>query len=90
VCVVGVNEQSSLFSLFPNPAEELVQIQSQSGLNYDVLITDMNGREVYSANGLSESTIISFTEAKFESGLYIVRLIYNKGIIEEKLIISRP
>ena len=90
VSPVGINEsvQTSLdFNLYPNPAKEELLIVSQSKIQR-LEIFDITGRKILeqTVNGLGK---IQLTITGIESGIYIVRIITDKGNSSKKLVINR-
>lgn len=66
------------FSVFPNPASDIIQIQngSESAIQYQVFITDMLGRKV--SQTLSNATFMEVST--LNPGLYFVNIQTEKGL----------
>jgi hypothetical protein len=71
-------------SIFPNPATELISIESNNATSIHIFNTV--GQVVYS--NLNPSTIQSVDVSTFETGIYIVEVKNNEIITTEKLIID--
>lgn len=80
-------------AIYPNPANNKAFLLVNSSLNNpaQVTVTDMSGRTVYSQNVQLKigGNNIDLPVAKFEGGVYIVRLNVNETIFTQKLIISK-
>ncbi len=73
--------------LFPNPAgKEGFVIQSIGGTIKEVLITDLSGRIIYSAN--TEGETINIQGVVAADGLYLLSVKTPKGIYSQKLLIK--
>lgn len=70
---VGVKEvkQTPNFSIYPNPADDLVSIQLNNSKNGIVKIVDLVGNVVYSEN-ISSSSKLNTSE--FKNGIYFVTI----------------
>ena len=71
-----IEENQETFKIFPNPTKDLIHIsqQEKDGSTWNVGLTDINGRVVYTTQ-FSSNTTIDATPLK--SGMYI--LILNNG-----------
>jgi hypothetical protein len=78
--------QNVAYSLFPNPANGSVTIKAGTTIN-QLLISDLRGRVVYSET--INSNNIQLTTSGFEAGLYIVRMITDRGVVDAKLQVVR-
>jgi Secretion system C-terminal sorting domain/Domain of unknown function (DUF5122) beta-propeller len=86
--VTGLDDQESpnqLFFLFPNPAQDVLQIQWSSNTgSCQILVTDFMGRKVYSAN--QAGTFAQLDISTWAMGMYSVELINENG---ERLVVRR-
>ncbi len=64
------------FKIFPNPAAELIAIQSSSMIteNFKVELIDSLGRVVKTTDFLQGSTICYFETGGFQAGFYVVKI----------------
>lgn len=71
--VVGVKEvkQTPSFSMYPNPANDVVSIQMNNGKNGVVKIVDLVGNVVYSETISSSKTL---NTSEFKNGIYFVTI----------------
>ncbi len=85
--VMGVVEaELSSFSMYPNPSHGKFSIQRDRDSQFDLIIRDMSGRTVYEAESLSgEETVI---HAEIPSGVYLVNIVSEGGIMTQKLIVE--
>jgi hypothetical protein len=76
------------FSVFPNPARDLITIrvrQAQSGIQYRVNLMQADGRMVKSENLTPD---MQLQTSRLTSGVYIISLTDGKNISVQKLIIQ--
>lgn len=79
-------EQPVSFSMYPNPANENVSVQTTGDVE-TIEICDVTGRVVMSAVPSSNNTLIN--TAALAEGIYMVRVKSGATIITEKLTITR-
>ncbi len=80
---LGVEENTTAdFSVYPNPATDILYIQTNAIGSVSVNMYDMLGKEVFAANGVTNSIDIS----NLTKGMYIVRIATNDGSITKKII----
>ena len=87
-CVDQSSNTTELFSnidLFPNPTSGLVNLRGVS--NSTVKIMDILGKEIQSANILTDTYILDLS--KEENGIYFIQINTNEEQILKKLILSR-
>lgn len=77
---------SSKFSVYPNPANDLVTVSNNGSIQINkVSITDINGRTVKSLNynGVTETQV---NISDLNSGIYFMNIDTNEGIATKKVI----
>jgi len=88
-CIEGeeINENGEVvkFTLYPNPASEIVTIQSYTIIN-SIQIINIMGQEVFSSHANGEKLNINITN--FNAGLYFVRVHTDYGVQNAKFIIE--
>ena len=72
------------FTISPNPATDYILIQSKDV--WQLEITDISGKIVYSANDLSEKSIHDI--AAFNKGIYFITVSDSKGTATRKLVVN--
>ncbi len=86
-------DESTAMTLVPNPAGNYVQliINNDDATEYGVTIRNMNGVMVSKMNvGIVQNTLVrSIDTREFPSGMYVVQLQSDKGIVNQKLMIQR-
>jgi len=82
------DELISEISLFPNPASEIVNIQS-TGMISRIELADISGRIIFIKEGLNLSEI-KLSTSSLNSGVYFVKLHMDEGISVHKLQIKSP
>ncbi|AXG74722.1 T9SS C-terminal target domain-containing protein [Flavobacterium arcticum] len=83
--VLGTEEvTASNFAVYPNPANDVVNISANAGLN-NVQIVDINGRTVKSVefDGTNQAQI---NISDLASGLYIMNIASDKGTSSQKIV----
>lgn len=84
---MSTNENQSVgFQVYPNPANNLVEIQHGFSGEVRVQITDLNGRII--ANQNSKSNKISFDTTHYTNGIYLIHLRKESQNFNQKLIIQ--
>jgi hypothetical protein len=80
---------SSQISVYPNPTADKVflKLDMDNIENCKYYLYDLQGREIQNSNITSELTDLSF--AHFESGVYILRVIKEKTLVQEFKIVKR-
>ena len=87
--VSGISENGDEeFGLYPNPANDRAVLTLGSvSENAVVIITDVNGKEVYRAN--ADDTRVEFSVATWSEGVYFVTLRDNDQIVTKKLVVTK-
>ena len=81
------NKTALTFQMYPNPANDLLTIKVQDGLEGELKIYDMQGKLLMIENLLG-SDQVSITDLSV--GMYIVQIISKKGdIATSRLSVSR-
>jgi hypothetical protein len=78
-------ETENSFSIFPNPAKGNISIVSNLPSGFQVLITDVSGKEI--KKGVSKTNSISVSTENFRSEVYTISIIINNEIINVKKIL---
>lgn len=74
----------SNFTIYPNPATDIVTISSKgSALNY-VVLTDINGRVVKQINDIETNSQINISD--LSAGVYMMKISSSEGTTTKKLI----
>jgi len=77
---------NDVFSIYPNPANDIVTIDSKSGNVNGVRIYDVTGRMVYQE--VANVTKLNINISNLPKGLYIINVTTEKGENVEKLIVE--
>ncbi len=81
---VSMEENSQLeFRMYPNPASDVVQIETEKGKIKQLTLYDINGRVILRRN--VDNDRISLNTSDFDSGLYLIRLNGENGTGTRKL-----
>lgn len=85
VNVLGTTEfDSDKIALYPNPAEELITLKGVGSGNYDILLTDMQGRVIFTQNGINSETTINISN--LSRGIYNVQVSEGNQTITKRFI----
>ncbi|MBK7173682.1 MAG: T9SS type A sorting domain-containing protein [Bacteroidales bacterium] len=86
---VSINEEpllQSSFYIFPNPAHDILNIQSVNNKrSANLQIFDINGNMKLSKEMLQEQTIVN--TGTLNPGVYIIRIEYDQKVVNYKLLI---
>lgn len=90
-CFLDIDEESienNDFSMYPNPAENILTLENLTGLNGEVIIYDALGKEVL--RSLFNSVEHNINISTLKSGLYFVHVLKN-GVLSDpkKLIVKK-
>ena len=72
--------------IYPNPADQYVQIKHKNNIEKIVRIIDLNGKEIF--NRITTSNNIGISTSDFKNGVYIIEIKYRQNKQMEKLLIS--
>ncbi|RZJ56593.1 MAG: T9SS type A sorting domain-containing protein, partial [Flavobacterium sp.] len=84
--VMGTKDAATAqFSVFPNPATNLINVASANAVVNAVSIIDLNGRTVKTANfdGVSEAQV---NISDLSSGVYMMSVASDKGTTTKKIV----
>lgn len=86
---VGIYENSTrVFSIWPNPANDIINVAIHINSNYQINISDLRGKLLYS--GKNTGKINNINIGNIESGIYIVTLInLDKNISKSQKLILK-
>ena len=90
--VVSVKEATikNAFSIFPNPAKNIVNISVKEILNdATIKITDVTGKTVLLINNTNASSRFTIPVSGLSDGIYFVQLLRNNKSSTQKLIIKK-
>ncbi len=80
--------KQDVFTMYPNPASNLLTVKSKgSNPSAKLSMFDITGREVFSKEGVSETTTIDLRT--FSEGVYVVRMILDGNVYSEKVTIAK-
>lgn len=83
---VSIEENKPPFvTIYPNPAKESVNIVAEDGLQ-NVVIYNLLGQLIDAKTSNGENRCV-FSTSHYLSGIYVVKIVTNKGITTEKLIV---
>lgn len=80
---IGVHRNYSVISIYPNPANDRILLENKYGIEIEtVKFFDAIGRKVLERKDVDYAISVS----ELNSGIYIVQIVTNGGIVTEKLI----
>ncbi len=83
ICVTGINELSkNAVKIFPNPSNNVAQIEFNDYSYKTIVITDINGNVVKSF-GLSNSNVLQIEKENLNAGMYFVNVKYADNTISK-------
>ncbi|MFN3444373.1 MAG: T9SS type A sorting domain-containing protein, partial [Bacteroidia bacterium] len=87
----NINRMPEGISVYPNPAEDVVNItvKELTNINYNVTITDITGKTVFNnqLNSMLNNNTASINISNFNKGMYFIYLSNDKGTSTQKLIV---
>lgn len=78
----SVNELESSFNLFPNPANDIINLTFVNENNQRWILTDMTGKVI--SEGKSRRIDVS----SYDRGLYVLRIFQNGGVQNRKVVLQ--
>ena len=75
-------------SLFPNPANDIVNIKWNSSEDVSIRLYNTLGKLMYYKKGVNLQNGLAIDASSFNSGLYFVKISSNQGEITKKLILE--
>ncbi len=84
---VGINSEKSNFSVYPNPAKDVLYIKNTNNAQSYVLISNIIGQTVKRVDLKSETTKVNISD--LESGVYIYTLYENNKVSTSKKLIKK-
>jgi len=87
-CTVGIDEQNKkvLVDVYPNPASDLLNVELQENNDYDLTLTDLQGKVIYASTTLSMTSTIDVSG--FADGVYLLTLQNEEQRTTLKIIIQ--
>ena len=81
----------NIINLYPNPNDGHFSIEFINPLQNEkneILITDLQGKRVYSSPVLKEETVKQINLSSIKSGIYILMIVYKEILVTKKIIIE--
>ena len=80
----------SKVSIFPNPASDIVTVDLQQAgqLATDVIVTDVQGKTIYSEQ-LNNEPVVRIPVKSLSEGVYFIEVSTESGIIKRKITVAR-
>jgi subtilisin family serine protease len=91
---IGINEQTDLefqYSLYPNPAEGILNIQVDANPleTIEIEVYNIQGKLVLS-DRFQDGQIHQLNVQSLKSGVYLIRLLGENSLIQDKFVVSKP
>jgi hypothetical protein len=67
-------DESTLITIYPNPANDFINIQTSNDSTYFVKIYNLEGKLIFNKSGFTDSTQINLTENNITPGVYIFKI----------------
>jgi PKD repeat protein len=78
---------SLIWTLYPNPANNMITLHQSIKSNSQLIITDISGREIYNQNSTEIDNSIDVS--KWSEGVYFYEIINNNNISRSKFVILK-
>jgi len=85
--ISGIEDVDNIFSIYPNPTTGIFYLTLNSVENYNILITDISGKEIFNENTNSEN-FIKIDLKNCKAGVYVIKLTNNENTYFQKIIID--
>jgi hypothetical protein len=72
-------EENGSMSIFPNPANEILMVRSESEPTFFAVLIDLNGKQIHSAN--TATSVMSIQVTSIPNGLYLLQLMNADGLL---------
>ena len=86
LCIISVEETTSNLSVYPNPSNGVVRINSNLALPYNIEVFDLSGRKVQDMKVFQSNTEINLEN--LSKGAYQIRVSNNYNSVREIVIIK--
>ena len=86
LCIDFVNETSNTLSVYPNPSNGNIRINSNLALPYNIEVFDLSGRKVQDMKVFQSNTEINLEN--LSKGVYQIRVSNNYNSVRETVIIN--
>jgi hypothetical protein len=86
LCIISVEETSSTLSVYPNPSNGNIRINSNLALPYNIEVFDLSGRKVQEMKVFQSNTEINLEN--LSKGAYQIRVSNNYNSVRETVIIN--
>jgi gluconolactonase len=83
---IGTIPSKSLVEMYPNPAGDNLYIQNYSGKINSIEILNLDGRTEFISSKKTEESGIEINIQNLKPGMYLLRIVYNEGIITRKFV----
>ncbi len=85
----GITVENLQLSIYPNPAKEIVTIESPRPLpvNTVVVLTDITGKTVNSQQVAKNKTVVTMELTNMQAGIYLLKIVAGKYSANHKLVI---
>ena len=89
--IAQVNGISNLVHIYPNPANDQLQVTSGAGAISEIKITDVLGRETLSRDYLPDANVTKqqLDISVLNPGIYLVEVLTANGLAVQKLVVAR-
>jgi hypothetical protein len=88
--LTGIDEKNteSTISVFPNPANNQIQVTLNGMSGYSFKLISADGVEVYKENSCQSNVMYRIDISSFPRGIYILHIESEKGIINRKVVLN--
>jgi hypothetical protein len=83
--IANVGAAATQVNIYPNPANETIYISLQGVTASQIRIMDIEGRQVVNIIPAANESLINIPVSKLATGMYIVQLQTNNGLITRKI-----
>lgn len=82
------NFQISQISVYPNPSKNVFYIKLNNNTPFDIRVTDINGKVVYTKKQMNATTPFPLQMETYSSGIYFLQIRANNQLTSRKLVLN--
>jgi len=86
----GISSNSELnksINIYPNPANEIIKVESSSPIIEKIILFDMLGNSVFTEKNKKPEKVNEINISNFSSGQYFIQVRTKEGVINKKIIV---
>jgi hypothetical protein len=82
--ITSIENQS--FKIYPNPAQEYIYIESETGNEFNVKVVDIQGKVLINTKRVAKEKVHEIDVSRLPKGMYLIQIISDKGLVAKKFL----